>query len=235
VAQKTGVCEGAAEGTGTVSTFRPGQTLTVRFTETVPHPGPYRILIDTNGGDDFPNPEDCDDIDTAGDDLGNGVTVLADNLLPAPGDGRYACTTAVHTPAERTPTYAELTYQVTLPNVQCDPCSLQVIQVMTDKYPWEADQNSAKDIYFRCADIKLSNVGDVTVDEDPAPVPDAGPGNNNNTNNNNDPAPDAGNGNPNNNDNNGGGGGGCAVAETGSGGVLILLLGALFLRRRRRN
>ena len=43
--------------------------------------------------------------------------------------------------------------EITLPNVECDKCTLQVIQVMTDKPPY----GDGDDIYFQCADIVLSN------------------------------------------------------------------------------
>jgi hypothetical protein len=41
---------------------------------------------------------------------------------------------------------------VTLPNLTCDNCTLQVIQVMYDKEPYETPGN---DIYYQCADLVL--------------------------------------------------------------------------------
>ncbi|MFA9472798.1 MAG: hypothetical protein ACERNK_19695, partial [Deltaproteobacteria bacterium] len=41
---------------------------------------------------------------------------------------------------------------VTLPNVTCDNCTLQVIQVMYDKPPYTTPGN---DIYYQCADLVL--------------------------------------------------------------------------------
>jgi len=42
--------------------------------------------------------------------------------------------------------------EVTLPNVQCDNCTLQLIQVMYDKPPW----GDGNDIYYQCADLVLT-------------------------------------------------------------------------------
>jgi hypothetical protein len=54
---------------------------------------------------------------------------------------------------------------ITLPNMECSNCTLQVIQLMTDKPPYTTDAAS-DDIYFQCADFVLTNS---------APQPDAGP------------------------------------------------------------
>ncbi len=44
--------------------------------------------------------------------------------------------------------------QVTLPDVECDNCTLQLIQVMSDKPPW--GPGGGNDIYYQCADLVLS-------------------------------------------------------------------------------
>src|SRR5262245_56269798 len=48
--QKTGPCGGGTQPTNTVTTVTVGQKLTVRWTETVGHPGHYRIGIAANRG-----------------------------------------------------------------------------------------------------------------------------------------------------------------------------------------
>lgn len=54
-------------------------------------------------------------------------------------------------------------FDITLPNIECSNCTLQVTQLMTDKPPYTTDALS-NDIYYQCADITLS-----------ANAPDAGP------------------------------------------------------------
>ncbi len=55
---------------------------------------------------------------------------------------------------------------ITFPDVACENCTLQLIQMMTDKPPY----GDGNDIYFQCADIALRPGG--------VPGPDAGPGGN---------------------------------------------------------
>ena len=57
-------------------------------------------------------------------------------------------------------------FDLTLPDVECSNCTLQLIQMMTDKPPYAADTTS-DDIYFQCVDLVLSAS---------APPPDAGTG-----------------------------------------------------------
>jgi hypothetical protein len=58
-----------------------------------------------------------------------------------------------------------LSVDLTLPNVEGDNCTLQLIQMMTDKPPY-ATATTSDDIYFACVDLVLSAT---------APPPDAGP------------------------------------------------------------
>ena len=180
-----------------VTTFTPGQTITVTWLETINHPGHYRIAFQPNGSifgippagagaGGFPT------VNQEGVDATNQSIVLKDRIP----DGTLSTT-------------------VTLPNMECANCTLQFIQVMTDKPPYTVDALS-DDIYFNCADITLSNT--------PA-APDAGPG----------AGPDAGAGGP--DAGSGGGGsvdGGCSTSGGGGLAGTALLAGLFALRRRRR-
>lgn len=125
-----------AEGssrTATVTEFRPGETITVTWDEYVDHPGHYRIAFDSDGNDDFPMPNNPDD---------DFPSVLVDQIPDRQGGGLYE-------------------QQVTLPDVECDNCTLQLIQIMTTQVPYNS-------FYFQCADITLS--------ANAPPSPDGGPG-----------------------------------------------------------
>ncbi len=63
----------------------------------------------------------------------NNPSVLLDDIDDASG-GNYSAT-------------------VTLPNVECDNCTLQVIQVMYDKPPYTIPGN---EMYYQCADLVLA-------------------------------------------------------------------------------
>ncbi|MDQ3365110.1 MAG: lytic polysaccharide monooxygenase [Myxococcota bacterium] len=137
--------------TNRVTTFKPGETITVTWLETVNHTGHYRVSFQPNGsvfplpraaaGGGFPN------TNQEGLDAATGAIVLKD-LIP---DGMLSTT-------------------VTLPNMECDNCTLQFIQVMDDGDPY-----SVSSLYFNCADITLSNGAPSMVDAGPVqPGADAG-------------------------------------------------------------
>jgi MYXO-CTERM domain-containing protein len=186
--QKAGPCGRAGGVRSTnVATFRPGETITLVWDEFINHPGHFRVSFDDDGDDDFVDPAGYDDLYTAS-------TVMLDNIADKSG-GMY-----------------EVPF--TLPMVECDNCTLQVIQVMTDKPPY----GDGNDIYYQCVDLILTG--------EPMLGPDAGPSNG---------ASDAGSGggDPQPGRVSGGcsSGGGSAGALTGL--AMLLLLGVA--RRRRSN
>jgi MYXO-CTERM domain-containing protein len=135
---KDGPC-GRLNGTRTtdmnrITVFQPGQTIAVTFNETIQHTGWFRIAFDDNGQDAFVTP-----LSTAMVQMGPTFTlpVLADNITDNMNGGMR-------------------TVMVTLPNVQCENCTLQLIQVMDTgtMTSWAAD-----DIYYTCADIAIRGSG----------------------------------------------------------------------------
>ena len=137
---KTGPC-GVTNGerTNKVTYYEPGATIEVRWNEYVDHPGHYRIAFDDDGVDDFVDPATMME-------FYSNDTVLLDDI----SDGE--------------PSQRDFVATVTLPDITCDNCTLQVIQVMYDKPPYVTPGN---DIYYQCADLILREGG--------AP-PDAGVG-----------------------------------------------------------
>jgi hypothetical protein len=145
-----------------VSTYRPGSTITIAVDEFISHPGYYRIAFDPDGDDGFADPAtisgefgNCSSDPKCGPgmtDFCNNDTVLLDNLDPH----------AVKPfPANLMPT--RFTWSVKLPDVECNNCTLQIIQVMTDlnihPAPYPDD-----DIYYQCIDLVLSNSAPETND-----------------------------------------------------------------------
>jgi MYXO-CTERM domain-containing protein len=177
-----------------VTTYRPGETITVTWMETVEHPGHFRIALQPNG-------------DTFG--------------IPPPGNGPPAGFPSLDQTGMTDSTGAlilkdfipdeTLSTQITFPMMECNNCTLQFIQVMTDKPPYTIDTLS-DDIYFNCADITLSNTAPQQPDGGIGPGGDAGV----------DPADPEG--------------GGCCSSGRGSAatGLLGGLVVGLILRRRRR-
>jgi MYXO-CTERM domain-containing protein len=190
--QKEQHCGRTANTRANVHFALPGSTLTLVWAETIQHPGYFRVSFQEDGSifripaagagaGGFP-----DENLTGMTDLGSGSLILADRIA----DGT-------------------LTVDVTLPAIECANCTLQLIQLMTDKPPYTIDAMS-DDIYFQCVDLVLSN--------SPPPVDAAGnPGD-----------PDGGT------DGGSSVSGGCSTGRGSSGlGALALIgLGLAFRRRR---
>jgi hypothetical protein len=111
------------------TTFAPGDTITVRFDEYVGHSGRYRIAFDPDGAS----------LDAFNENI------LLDEPDPGGNTGNMGQGSLWQ-------------FQVTLPNMTCDNCTLQLIQVMdgntTDKVLNPVDRGGT---YFQCADIVLAN------------------------------------------------------------------------------
>jgi hypothetical protein len=110
------------------TTFAPGDTITVRFDEYVGHSGRYRIAFDPDGADlDHFN-----------------QNILLDEPDPSGNVGNMGQGSMWQ-------------FQVTLPNMTCDNCTLQLIQVMdgntVDPVLNPVDRGGT---YFQCADIVLA-------------------------------------------------------------------------------
>jgi len=144
--QKVGPCgnEGNAAETGTVTAYRPGDTIEVTVNERIFHPGHYRVALAINDQSELPPPPPITPV--GGDPCGSVVIdespvfpILADNLLPhsAPFDGPQ-------------------TFTVTLPSdVTCTRCTLQVLEYMSS--------HGQPCFYHHCAEISIQS--------GPAPTP----------------------------------------------------------------
>lgn len=129
-----------------VATFRPGETIDVVWDVYVQHVSYFRVAFDADGDDSFsarpPAPSDPRADDPTALPAGDGETILA-----------YI--------EDRTGDIDHVEQQVTLPNVTCDSCTLQVIQ-FTYGLPIE------RATYHQCADLVLSGplMGDAPVNPD---------------------------------------------------------------------
>jgi len=158
--QKNFPCDGK-RGDGPTYTFEPGATITLGVDENIPHPGYYRIAFDNDGEDGFVEPKSIKPVDPArkcpfdGNDKcgesdfcnvvsSDGATVLWDNLNPHLGSGAKS-----------------LTWNVKLPDIECENCTIQILQIMEDTVhgaycpTGSCTDSSLEDIYHRCIDIKL--------------------------------------------------------------------------------
>lgn len=177
-----------------VTTLTAGGTVTVRFDEYIAHAGRYRVAIDYDGAD-------LEDFN---------MNPLVDIPDPAGNVGNTGGGSIWE-------------IEVPLPNVNCDNCTLQLIQMMDGNTTDPVADPVNRSTYYTCADIKL-------VGASPN-GPDAGPGGGEADAGVNPGSPDAGDIDP------GGdtpaGGSGCQTGGGSSPLGLLGLLGAFFLLRRR--
>ncbi|MDB4964436.1 MAG: hypothetical protein JWN44_125 [Myxococcales bacterium] len=155
---KQGPCglTGSTRGTH-VYTYAPGATIVVSVVETITHPSYFRFAFDTDGDDGFKEPASIKPIDPkrkcpidSGDHCGAADFYNSPEVLPNM-DNLNA-----HLAGSGTPKY---TFGVTLPNVECANCTLQIIQVMEDDlFHGDYDPTpgvGVEDIYHQCIDITL--------------------------------------------------------------------------------
>ena len=152
-ALKTAPCGLAGSERGdAVITLAPGAELTIAWDEYIDHPSHYRVAFDPDGDDDFVDPATMMEMYTA---QGGDAVVLLDGIADHNGGDDYRVS-------------------VTLPNVQCDNCTLQIVQVMYDKPPY----GDGNDLYYQCIDLVLQGDGPTEPpdDVDAGPIADAGQG-----------------------------------------------------------
>jgi hypothetical protein len=128
---KQGPCGQILNGrTDKVNVFAPGDTIEVTWRETTNHDSYYRVAFDREGDDAFPVFEGpgagAKGIDPSGPCPVDGQVILAYLMEDGVGGSH--------------------TLQVRLPDVECEGCTLQVIQFMYD---------TGRPYYFQCADLAL--------------------------------------------------------------------------------
>jgi MYXO-CTERM domain-containing protein len=163
--QKAGPCGVDSSASYTVTnamtTFAPGQTITLQWSETVAHDGWFRIAISYKNRTDLLDPPYA----VNGIGFSTDAGIESPPVAPVLIDGLFE-----HTAASIT-TPKQYTYDLKLPTTPCDKCTLQVIQVMLN-HPLNTPGGYT---YHHCADISIQEGGDggtvVTSDAGPTVVP----------------------------------------------------------------
>jgi hypothetical protein len=166
--QKIGPCGGvsanAARGTpanpgtptGTVTPVKGGSTLHIKTQETVFHPGHYRVALAPTAAQLPPDPV----VTTRPSDRGEqSVSAVIQNpaVPPVLVDGLFAHTEKAAAPWET---------DVTIPNITCPNCMLQVIQFMA-----EHGRNQDGDFsYHHCAALNITADPSKPIDARWAPI-----------------------------------------------------------------
>ena len=125
---------------GIVTKSQGGHPFTIRLLEFIPHPGHYRIALGVNSRAGIPPDADAVVKD------GKSVSAPFDTnpKIPVLMDGAFVHTT--------TPRNTEWKVDVTLPNLSCDKCTLQVTQFMAE----HALNPGGGFYYHHCADLQIT-------------------------------------------------------------------------------
>jgi hypothetical protein len=123
------------------STFVAGATIKLKFDEYMGHAGRYRVAFDPEGAD-------FDDFNT---------NVLHDETDPNGNEGNIG-------------DGSKWEIEVTLPDVECDNCTLQLLQVMAGgtENPVDASNLATLSTYYTCIDLKLTAPEGNTTEESSA-------------------------------------------------------------------
>jgi hypothetical protein len=143
--QKAPPCGNEAGGTATgkITPYQTGATVQIQLTETVFHPGHYRVALSTKADrSDLP----AEPAVTAGATQPCGTAaVMSPAVFPVLVDGALDHTTAFA---------GAQTISVKLPDgLTCDHCTLQIIEFMSN----HALNNPGGCFYHHCADISIQN------------------------------------------------------------------------------
>jgi len=139
--QKTGPCGNEAPQTpsNVTTPFRPGDTITIQLSETVYHPGHYRVALAVNAPSELPAPPAV----TAGSTACGSAVIQSTPVYPVLADGMLPHTS---------PLSGQQSFQVKLPtNVTCTSCTLQILEFMAE--------HSAPCFYYHCAKISIQADG----------------------------------------------------------------------------
>jgi uncharacterized protein (TIGR03382 family) len=137
-------CGQTGSARANVQTYQAGSVLHLVWDEYVVHPGWFRISFQQNG-DTFEVPP------ASNGPAGSGA---ASNYPTEDLTGKTDPATGSLIIADRI-MHGMSSFDVTLPNVACSNCTLQLTQMMTDKPPYAADTTS-DDIYYQCVDLVLT-------------------------------------------------------------------------------
>jgi hypothetical protein len=145
--QKAGPCGGTSADPGTptnvVTAVTGGSKLRIKVNETVFHPGHYRIALAVRSRAELPADPDVVTRDTEKGPWSVSAAIQKPERPPVIVDGLWAHTERPTAPFET---------DIDVPNINCEKCSLQIIQFMA-----EHGRNRDGDFsYHHCADLKIT-------------------------------------------------------------------------------
>jgi hypothetical protein len=145
--QKAGPCGGTNTDWGmpsnVISKAVGGSTLHIKVQETVYHPGHYRVALAVNGRYELPLDPEATTENTDRGARSVSAKIMSPVQAPVLADGLF-----VHT----APATAPWETDVTLPNISCKKCTLQVVQFMAE----HGVNNPGNFTYHHCAELQIT-------------------------------------------------------------------------------
>ena len=145
--QKAGPCGGTNTDYGkpsySVTQAVGGSTLHVKVQETIYHPGHYRVALAVNSPAELPVDPKATTTDSDRGPRSVSGEIQNPVQVPVLADGLFVHTAKTDAPFET---------DVTLPNISCKRCTLQVIQFMEQ----HAVNNPGMFTYHHCAELQIS-------------------------------------------------------------------------------
>jgi hypothetical protein len=150
--QKLGPCGGtsanAGTPTGVVNQAAGGSKLHIKIQETIYHPGFYRVSLAVKSIDELPADPVAVTRDTEKGPWSISGAIQSNPQMPVLADGLFSHRTRPAAGTQLPPWETD----VTLPNINCEKCTLQIVQFMED-HGYNKDGGST---YHHCADIKIT-------------------------------------------------------------------------------
>jgi len=148
--QKMAPCGGTSANAGTASNIitnvRGGAKLHLKVQETVYHPGHYRVALAVNSRAELPKDPEVTTRESARGPQSVSAVIQNPVRPPVLADGLWA-----HN-ARPTPPAPPYETDIDIPNINCEKCTLQIIQFMA-----EHGLNRDGDFsYHHCADLKIT-------------------------------------------------------------------------------
>ncbi len=146
--QKLGPCGGTSANAGTpsnaITKVNGGSKLHIKVRETVFHPGHYRIALAVNSWSELPPDAPSITRDSAKGPWSVSAPIMNPIAVPVLADGIFRHDSKLAEP--------NLETDVTIPNINCPKCTLQITQYM-------AEHGYNKDggyYYHHCADLQIT-------------------------------------------------------------------------------
>ena len=147
--QKLAPCGGRSDDPGTptnaIAQARGGDTLHIKIREAIFHPGHYRVALAVNSRAELPP----DPVTTTRESPRGPLSVSA-KIDPNPKPPVLADGLFVHTERPAPGSFHEA--DIRLPNINCEKCTLQIIQFMAE-HPGVREGGFS---YHHCADLKIT-------------------------------------------------------------------------------